>query len=97
MITGDPIRDAEMHDLEEEEFFNKWVKKCPWCNVCDEPITDYRCYVMDKHDKMGSCIHKSCMDDQIEKIRKAKINTYLIECIVEMLEYKYEIETPHGD
>lgn len=97
MITGDPIHDANMHYLDEEENFGKWLKGCPWCVVCDDRITDHRCYVLDTVDKMGTCVHTGCMENQLNMLRNTKINSFLIERIVELLEYECEMDTPHED
>jgi hypothetical protein len=92
MRQPEPWVYEEIRQQEGEE----WARKTrPFCNVCDEPIQDERCYILDLDDPFEGCICKRCMMEELETMKKAKINTFLREAIAEMLEYGHESLTPH--
>lgn len=59
-----------------------------FCAICDQPIDDEKCYVLDPDFPDGACVCSSCMDDQLKAI-KGVTNSFLYEFIHD--EIKYEI------
>ena len=96
-MRPEPYIEEALYQERLEAEHKKYLRGCPWCIVCDEQISDPRCYVMDPDDKMGSCICHDCMMVQLEKMRKAQINNYLMEVIAEEIEYNCEKTTPHDE
>ena len=43
MFTGDPLKDFDLKEQEEQ----KWLDKLPKCAYCGEPIQSEQCYVFD--------------------------------------------------
>lgn len=52
--TDDPIRDAEMHDAEEQ----RKLEKYPKCGYCEKRITEEYAYVIN-----GKCFCEECLVD----------------------------------
>ena len=90
----EPWEQEELRQIAAERERRRWLKGCPWCNVCDNQIEDAHCYVLDPKDKMGSCICEACVKVEIEKMRKAKINRYVTETVEEYF-YEHLTVTPH--
>ena len=56
--TDDPVRDAERHDAEQED----WLKRLPVCYECDNPIQDDECYEIN-----GELICPDCLNNNHRK------------------------------
>lgn len=94
--------DADREEMrvswEREERQKGWLKKCPFCTVCDERITDHKCYVFDNSQPMQTCICESCFEGQIELLQKVNLAVVFREDIEEKYIYgEYWRETPHGE
>ena len=88
-----------MRLYENEEYRDAWMKKCPFCSVCDERITDFKCYVMNRDYPMQSAIHERCFKGQLEKLQETNLAVVFREEIEEVFTYSsdYWRETPHGE
>lgn len=95
--------DADREEMrvyeEREERQNAWAKHCPICNVCEERITGYKCYVMNRDYPMESCICESCFKGQLEMLQNTNLAFVFREEIEERFTYDsdYWRETPHGE
>ena len=101
MKTDNPVWDAISYDAEQERLMKEYMRGCPWCTVCGEPILDSKCYVLNPDDEMGSCVCKDCMDGVLNQMRRAKINAAVMDWFTEQLEYGngdgFERYTPHSE
>lgn len=52
MFTGDPLKDFDRHDAEEQA----WLDKLPICSCCGEPIQSEECYVFDEDKICPHCL-----------------------------------------
>ena len=69
-------------------------KRCPRCIICNRVVEDDRCYVLDPFRGFDSAVHKECMTDQIQKMKKAKLSEEIIDWLEDELDYNFEVSTP---
>ncbi len=63
--TGDPLRDFEINDAEQQARLDK----LPKCVFCDEPIQEEFCYEID-----GELICGVCLEGNFKKLTEDFIN-----------------------
>ena len=65
IMSGDPLRDADMYDMERQ----KELDKLPKCDICGEPIQDDFLYDLDGTLVCDECLkteYRKPVDDYIE-------------------------------
>ena len=65
LMTGDPLRDFDLYEAEQE----KKMKKLPKCYECGEPIQDEECYEINDELICPKCLienHRKFTDDYID-------------------------------
>ena len=81
----------EMMDRKQE----LWLSHRPVCMVCEENIGADYCYIVYDDEPDQTCICESCMEGQIEKLRKSNVNQGLRDALEEYIQTMWGM-TPEG-
>lgn len=87
--TGDPVQDAYLYDRYSEKLRRRYLRGCPECVECGEPIEDEKCYNMGGFDE---CMCEACGKAQLATA--LKLTTALYELVETRLLEMYG-DTPH--
>lgn len=81
----------EMMDRKQE----LWLSHRPVCMVCEKNIGVDECYIVCDEDAENTCICESCMEGQIDKLRKSNVNQGLRDALEEYIQTMWG-KTPEG-
>ena len=94
MIIPDADAQADYYFAKKEKENEIWLRRRPICMVCEENIGADRCYRVYDNDP-EACICESCMEGQIEKMRRANINQGLRDALNDYIATMWGL-TPEG-
>ena len=63
-----------------------------YCAICDEPIMEEKCYVLDHDIPDGACVCKDCMEHELKILLNSKMNKLLAGIIYDEIKYERGME-----